>query len=305
MSNRWMRSMVEISRREAGRSAAIALVVRDTASGFFTTARHALMMIGFVALCATAALVARPEFGDRALMMLGFAEEAAAEETLSQPPLVAALLPAAPAAAHAVEAATHDAAEELRRQQERVANWIARRYRVASDATHLFVTTAYQTARELKLDPLLILSVMAIESRFNPFAESPAGAQGLMQVMSHIHKDKFEPLGGIEAALNPVANIQVGSRILKEYVTRGGSVEAGLKMYVGAAAFDTDFGYGAKVLAEHARLKDVAMGRKVPIHTRAASAPKPAAAPSAPETAQASAESGQPLAQAEQVASAL
>ena len=151
------------------------------------------------------------------------------------------------------------------RQQALVTNWLAKKYRVAGEATDMLVSAAYGTAREIKLDPLLILSVMAIESGFNPFAESPVGAQGLMQVMSKIHHEKFQRLGGIKAALNPLVNIKVGSLILKDYVTRGGSVEAGLKLYVGAAAFDTDFGYGSRVLAEYRRLKDVAVGKTVPM----------------------------------------
>ena len=150
------------------------------------------------------------------------------------------------------------------RQQQWVTSWLSKRYRVAGDATNMFVTTAYKTARETKLDPLLILAVMAIESGLNPFAESPVGAQGLMQVMSKVHEDKFESMGGIKAALNPTANIKVGSMILKDYVTQGGSVEAGLKRYVGAAAFANDGGYGYKVLAEYRRLQDVATGKNVP-----------------------------------------
>lgn len=149
------------------------------------------------------------------------------------------------------------------KQQALVTNWLAKKYRVASDATDMLVSAAYTTAKEIKLDPLLILSVIAIESGFNPFAESPVGAQGLMQVMSKVHHEKFQNLGGLKAALNPVANIKVGSLILKDYVTRGGSVEAGLKMYVGAAAFDNDFGYGWKVLAEYRRLQEVAVGKTV------------------------------------------
>ena len=81
----------------------------------------------------------------------------------------------------------------------------------------------------------------------------------------------------MQAALNPVANIRVGAQILKDYVTRGGSVEAGLKSYVGAAAFETDFGYGSRVLTEYRKLKQVAMGKRVPITN-----PKPAA-PAAPK----------------------
>jgi len=122
---------------------------------------------------------------------------------------------------------------------------------------------------------------MAIESGLNPFAESPVGAQGLMQVMSKVHSDKFQEVGGSKAALNPVANIRVGAQILKDYVTRTGSVEGGLKTYVGAGASDDDSGYGNKVLAEYRRLKQVASGKNVPIFT-------PPSAP-APQLAQKSA----------------
>jgi soluble lytic murein transglycosylase-like protein len=150
------------------------------------------------------------------------------------------------------------------RQQRWVTNWLSKRYHVAADAANLLVSASYATAKETKLDPLLILAVMSIESGLNPFAESAMGAQGLMQVMSKVHHDKFDDMGGVKAALNPVANIKVGALILKDYVTRGGSVEAGLKLYVGAAANDNDAGYGSKVLAEYHRLKDVSTGKNVP-----------------------------------------
>jgi hypothetical protein len=108
---------------------------------------------------------------------------------------------------------------------------------------------------------------MAIESRFNPFAESAMGAQGLMQVMSRVHREKFDNHGGPTAALNPVANIQVGARILKDMIRVSGSVQGGLKLYVGAGNMETDGGYGAKVLAEYTRLQQVAAGKRVPTFT--------------------------------------
>ncbi|ALS65360.1 lytic transglycosylase domain-containing protein [Pandoraea apista] len=148
------------------------------------------------------------------------------------------------------------------REQIAVADYLARRYRVAGDVTGNLVRAAYSTGKEVGLDPLLLLAVMAIESGFNPYAESTVGAQGLMQVMSKVHQDKLEYFGGPEAALHPLANIKVGALILKECIARGGSLAGGLRLYVGSTSAG-DGGYGAKVLAERDRLRSVTMGRKV------------------------------------------
>jgi len=249
-----------------GKTSAIAIFVRDTKSGFMTVAHHLLMVLGIAAISALATMFIKPDLAEefRNLSPFAIEEEAADDETVA-PPSLAMLMPA-PADAGKKVAPTEEETKILgtQRQQQWVTNWLAKRYRVANDATDMLVSAAYLTAQEIKLDPLLILSVMAIESGLNPFAESPVGAQGLMQVMSKVHQEKFEEMGGVKAALNPVANIKVGALILKDYVSRGGSVEAGLKLYVGAAAFDTDSGYGSRVLAEYKRLKDVAIGKHVP-----------------------------------------
>lgn len=138
-------------------------------------------------------------------------------------------------------------------QIEALRNYISRKYRVAYDATGGLVNTTYKVAREKDLDPLLLLAVIAIESRYNPFAESSVGAQGLMQVMTRVHKDKFEDLGNGAHALDPTSNILVGSTILKDCISRRGSLEGGLACYVGASG-PSDGGYGAKVQAERRRL---------------------------------------------------
>ncbi|HEY5635016.1 MAG TPA: transglycosylase SLT domain-containing protein [Burkholderiaceae bacterium] len=135
-------------------------------------------------------------------------------------------------------------------EQRDVARFIAERYQVAIDQTQQFVDYAYRIAREVRLDPLLILAVMSVESSFNPRAQSPAGAQGLMQVLTRVHLDKFEPFGGAAAAFDPLANIRVGAQILKDYMRRDGTVEGALKSYVGAALLPDDGGYGRKVLGE-------------------------------------------------------
>ncbi|MGO4325623.1 transglycosylase SLT domain-containing protein [Cupriavidus sp. 2TAF22] len=149
------------------------------------------------------------------------------------------------------------------REQAVVADYIARKYRVAAQATVQLVKAAYLTGREVGIDPLLILGVIAIESSFNPYAESGVGAQGLMQVMTKVHQDKYEAVGGVAAALNPYANIKIGALVLKDCIARAGSLEGGLKFYVGATS-NTDGGYGAKVLAERARLRQLPGVRSAP-----------------------------------------
>lgn len=277
MLNRFIRAGFDFTRQKASQSAAWAVFARDTVSGLITTAHHTLMVLGIIAIAALGIMFVKPEVTDYLKELSPFAEMEVEEE---ETPALSNLMDT-PGQSFKQENTSLNTQAALRseeiklagdaRQQQWVTSWLAKRYRVATDATDMLVSAAYLTAKEIKLDPLLILSVMAIESGFNPFAESPVGAQGLMQVMSKVHRDKFEDHGGVKAALNPVANIKVGSLILKDYVKRGGSVEAGLKLYVGAGAFDSDAGYGAKVLAEYRRLKEVAMGKKVPVYSTSAS----------------------------------
>ncbi len=133
-------------------------------------------------------------------------------------------------------------------------SYIARKYRIAHDVAGTLIQTTYEVGREKDLDPLLLLAVIAIESRYNPFAESHVGAQGLMQVMTRVHRDKFEVFElGTDAAFHPVANIKVGTQILHDCIRRRGSITGGLACYVGASG-PSDGGYGAKVLAERRRM---------------------------------------------------
>jgi hypothetical protein len=155
--------------------------------------------------------------------------------------------------------------QELPKQQAAVAYWLGKKYKIAPEPLSALVAEAYDIGIRIKLDPTLILAVMAIESGFNPFAQSPVGAQGLMQVMTQIHSDKYESSGGKLAAFDPLINLRVGVKVLQESIARAGSIEGGLRYYVGAANIEDDGGYAAKVMAEHARLELVAKGRKVPL----------------------------------------
>ncbi len=133
-------------------------------------------------------------------------------------------------------------------------HYIARKYRVAKAVTDRIVESAVVVGAELDINPVLILAVMSVESRFNPYAESGAGAQGLMQVMTRVHTDKFEKFGeGPDDAFHPEVNIRVGAQILYDCIRRRGSVTNGLKCYVGATGPD-DGGYSKKVLSEMRRM---------------------------------------------------
>ena len=200
----------------------------------------------------------------------------------------------------AVARATASDPKALSRQQAAVAQWLSRRYSVAPEPVSRLVQEAWSVGARAGLDPTLILAVMAIESRFNPFAQSPVGAQGLMQVMTKIHNDKYEAFGGNHAAFDPVTNLRVGVQVLKECIARAGSLEAGLRFYVGAANLAEDGGYANKVLGEQSALRLVASGKAVSPHV--VPAPPAAAPPAKPETAAAETPKAEPARPAEQIA---
>ena len=141
-------------------------------------------------------------------------------------------------------------------EQRALSEFIAKRYRVAEEAISGIVSSAYRAGAEHRVDPLLILAVVAIESRFNPLAQSVFGAKGLMQIMPKYHQDKLPEHSGDAALLEPEVNIQVGAQILREYLRRSGETESALQMYVGGGS--PDVLYPERVLAERARLKQLA-----------------------------------------------
>jgi soluble lytic murein transglycosylase-like protein len=147
-------------------------------------------------------------------------------------------------------------AKPLDASQQALVEYLSKRFFIAAAATERMVAAAHRAAAEVGLDPLLVLAVIAIESRFNPIAESVMGAKGLMQIIPKYHLDKLRAAGGEDAVFDPESNIRVGARILQEYVHRTGTVEAGLQYYNGAWR-DHSAQYAQRVMAERARLEQV------------------------------------------------
>lgn len=205
----------------------------------FSLARGMLALVGLAAVLAIGLPSPRDTLLRQAAALARAAEEAAAGTVSTAGP---------------IQLASTESTQA--REQRAVTEFIARRYRVAEEATAGFVSTAYRAGGELSVDPLLILAVMAIESRYNPVAESSMGAKGLMQIIPKYHPEKLQEHGGEQALLDPHVNIHVGARILREYMRRFGETETALQMYAGAFDEPTSQ-YAGKVLAEKARLLQV------------------------------------------------
>ena len=229
------------------------LMCKDTASGFLYLARSGFTLIGVAIVGCALALAQYPEIQD-----LG--ESRLAEWVRERQDALTSMVSIDNHHANAADPA------DLPKQQSLLAFWLAKKYGVAPEPLSALVAQAYAIGSSHKVDPLLILAVMGVESGFNPFAQSPVGAQGLMQVMTKIHSDKYERFGGKLAAFDPATNLRVGVLVLQDCIKRGGSVEDGLRAYVGATNLEGDGGYVDKVMAEYARLGAVAEGRKVPFN---------------------------------------
>ncbi|WP_077595268.1 lytic transglycosylase domain-containing protein [Polaromonas sp. A23] len=227
----------------------LANIADDIAQGFFEITHNSFALLGLAVVFAVITLTARPDLRQagesRLRVWLHERQEAAIGFTEPE----------------AIDRATAANPKDLPRQQAAVAFWLSKKYNVAPEPLSVLVAEAFEIGQKAKLDPTLILAIMAIESGFNPFAQSPVGAQGLMQVMTNVHHAKYENFGGKLAAFDPVTNLRVGVKVLQECIARAGSVEAGLRFYVGAANLESDGGYAAKVMAEHARLLAVVSGR--------------------------------------------
>jgi len=239
----------------------------DVAQGFFAITHNGMAVVGLSIFFVFVALSVRPDL--RAVTeakLISWLQERQYDATGINTD------------ADAVDRATATDPRDLPKQQAYLAYWLSRKYRVAPEPLSALVSEAYDLGPRNQIEPTLILAVMAVESAFNPFAQSPVGAQGLMQVMTKVHEEKYVGFGGSLAAFDPVANLRVGVNVLKECITRAGSTEGGLRLYVGAANIKEDTGYAAKVMAEYGRLQQVAKGVRVPLTPPPSSAAEAATA---------------------------
>ena len=106
----------------------------------------------------------------------------------------------------------------------------------------LITTTAYGHG----LDPALVKAVVKCESGFNPWAQSPKGAQGLMQLMP-----STQTMLGVSNPFNPQHNVEAGTRylaMLKQ--TFSGDVQLALAAYNAGPQAVVAAGYAVPAIAE-------------------------------------------------------
>lgn len=216
--------------------------------------RNALPIMVFVACLAALMLIIQDQQGseisdDPSAHLLG---ADAPKQHASSDPAVKKPVIAKEAAIKIKESVNPEVASRKRA----LAEFLAKRYQVSQDITFDLVGIAQRAGQQLGLDPLLIMAIIAVESRYNPIAESGAGAKGLMQIIPKYHGDKLGEFGGEKAVFDPAINILVGSRILKEYIGLTGNLGMALQMYAGALNDEQDV-YTSRVLGEKQRLQQV------------------------------------------------
>jgi hypothetical protein len=257
-----MKALQILRRTQRAAARSLGVFIKDVGHGLLEISHNGLALLGLLVLAAVVFAAGRADIRHQAeVLAFEWLQSRHEDRAVKAGDLLVSVADQA-----AVGRATAVDPSELTRQQAAVAQWISRRYKVAPEPISRLVQEAWTIGQRAALDPTLILAIMAVESSFNPFAQSAMGAQGLMQVLTRVHDDKYEAFGGTHAAFDPISNLRVGVQVLKECIARAGGVQEGLRHYVGAALSETDGGYVGRVLSEQVHLRSVADGKGVPVH---------------------------------------
>ncbi len=91
-----------------------------------------------------------------------------------------------------------------------------------------YLQLSFHFAQKYQVDPFWVLSIIWVESHFNPQVKSPVNASGLMQIMpatsywlNHLLDRTLEPKLAYELTKDPIHNVQLGTfyldRLLKKF----------------------------------------------------------------------------------------
>lgn len=216
----------------------------DIGRGFVSISHHSFAMLGLLALILCMLALARPEVRTLTVQSVQgwlFTRLHISDQEDEQQQILLRSL-AAPAT-------------DLSPLQMTLVQAVRSKYRIAPEPLNALILEVFDLADRSALDPTLILAVIGVESNYNPFANSPTGAKGLMQVIPEVHSEQFTPYGGAMAIFDPKTNLRIGVKILKECIDLTGSIEEGLRLYkAGEESVSQEVEYIARVMAEQDRL---------------------------------------------------
>ena len=130
--------------------------------------------------------------------------------------------------------------------------FISSRYRVPPDRAGRITQVAFRDSRKYRLNPYLVLAVIAIESSFRPHVVNRyGGAYGLMQIAVRVHERRVEEAGGRRRLFLIAPNIRIGVALLAQYGAQARSnLRHALWRYSGGES-----GYARRVLRLSAVLR--------------------------------------------------
>ncbi|WP_158272796.1 lytic transglycosylase domain-containing protein [Limnohabitans sp. T6-5] len=222
----------------------------DVREGFVEITRHGLALLGLVVVAVTLTFATRPDLQSSASEVLMSWLELRQADSLDIPEV-----------RNAASRSTATAVKNLPKDQLAVTYWLSRKYRVSPEPMGALVSEAWTVGERSQIAPTLILAVMAIESKFNPFASGTQGGMGLMQIEPQAHTETLKPFGGRLAAFDPLTNLRVGARLLQELLQKSDSIESALQGYALASGQSDDNQYIDRVLTEQKQLDRLTKGQ--------------------------------------------
>ena len=245
----------------------LSTMVSDLREGMVEITRHGMAVIGLTVVVITWTLFARPDLQVRVSETLfGWLEI----RQMGQSTHVGSSHDPNP-----VARSRASLVQELSREQLAITQWLSRKYKISPEPLGALVSEAWTIGKRSQIAPTLILSVMAIESRFNPFASGSRGAMGLMQIEPEAQTDALSSFGGRLAAFDPLTNLRVGARLLQSLIQQASSVEEAIRLYGVASGQGDEAQYSERVLAEQKLLDLISQGQNTAnIHNISAGAIK-------------------------------
>ena len=213
-------------------------LVRDVRDGFVEISRHSLALVGLVVVAVTLTFVARPGLQLTVNeLVLGWLEMRQADSM--DPPTN-----------DAAYRSTATSVKGLPKNQLAITYSLSRRYRVSPEPIAALVTEAWEVGARSQIAPTLLLAIMAIESKFNPFTAGTQGAMGLMQIDPEARASELSPFGGRLAVFDPVTNLRVGARHLQDLMLQSETMEEALRQYAASSGQSEVSTYVERVLNE-------------------------------------------------------